>query len=90
MYNLIVLASKPSAWTHEHFIEWWRGEHAEVTYPLLLPERPQKIGLVLPRVPRSEQPIAPRRLVVLHPRIMSGRDGDGVPRAGAGEDRPEL
>ncbi|MDZ5622385.1 EthD family reductase [Nocardioides bizhenqiangii] len=34
MYNLIVLASKPSAWTHEHFIEWWRGEHAEVTYPL--------------------------------------------------------
>lgn len=34
MYNLIVLASKPSAWTHEHFIEWWRGEHADVTYPL--------------------------------------------------------
>lgn len=34
MYNLIVLASKPSAWSHEQFIEWWRGEHAEVTYPL--------------------------------------------------------
>lgn len=34
MYNLIVLASKPSSWSHEDFIEWWRGEHAEVTYPL--------------------------------------------------------
>ncbi|NUS93955.1 MAG: EthD family reductase, partial [Nocardia sp.] len=34
MYNLIVLASRPSDWTHEQFIEWWRGEHAEVTYPL--------------------------------------------------------
>lgn len=34
MYNLIVLASKPSGWTHEQFIDWWRGEHADVTYPL--------------------------------------------------------
>ncbi|MCZ4538586.1 MULTISPECIES: EthD domain-containing protein [Dietzia] len=34
MYNLIVMASKPSEWTHEQFIEWWRGEHADVTYPL--------------------------------------------------------
>lgn len=34
MYNLIVLAAKPSDWTHEQFIEWWRGEHAEVTRPL--------------------------------------------------------
>jgi uncharacterized protein (TIGR02118 family) len=34
MYNLIVLAAKPSDWTHEQFIEWWCGEHAEVTYPL--------------------------------------------------------
>ncbi|ACU96820.1 EthD family reductase [Saccharomonospora viridis] len=34
MYNLIVLAAKPSDWTHEQFIEWWRGERAEVTYPL--------------------------------------------------------
>ncbi len=34
MYNLVVLASKPSAWSHEQFIEWWRGPHAEVTYPL--------------------------------------------------------
>ena len=34
MYNLIVLAARPSDWTHEQFIEWWRGEHAEVTYPL--------------------------------------------------------
>ena len=34
MYNLIVLAARPSDWTHEQFIGWWRGEHAEVTYPL--------------------------------------------------------
>ncbi|MEV5838809.1 EthD domain-containing protein [Nocardia sp. NPDC052112] len=34
MYNLIVLASRPNDWTHEQFIEWWRGEHAQVTYPL--------------------------------------------------------
>lgn len=34
MYNLIVLAARPSDWTHEEFISWWRGEHAEVTYPL--------------------------------------------------------
>jgi len=34
MHNLIVLASRPGDWTHEQFIEWWRGEHAEVTYPL--------------------------------------------------------
>jgi len=34
MYNLIVLASKPSEWSHDRFIEWWRGEHADVTYPL--------------------------------------------------------
>ncbi|MGY4101522.1 EthD family reductase [Nocardia sp. R16R-3T] len=34
MYNMIVLAARPNDWTHEQFIEWWRGEHAEVTYPL--------------------------------------------------------
>ncbi|AXK85184.1 conserved hypothetical protein [Nocardia farcinica] len=34
MYNLIVLAARPGDWTHEQFIDWWRGEHAEVTYPL--------------------------------------------------------
>ncbi|WP_046470196.1 EthD domain-containing protein [Allosalinactinospora lopnorensis] len=34
MYNLIVLASRPSDWTHQQFINWWRGEHAEMTYPL--------------------------------------------------------
>lgn len=34
MYNLIVLAARPSDWTHEQFIDWWRGEHAEMTYPL--------------------------------------------------------
>ncbi|MFI5957478.1 EthD family reductase [Cryptosporangium sp. NPDC051539] len=34
MYNLILMASKPDDWTHEQFITWWRGEHAEMTYPL--------------------------------------------------------
>jgi uncharacterized protein (TIGR02118 family) len=34
MYNLIVLAARPHDWTHEQFIDWWRGEHADVTYPL--------------------------------------------------------
>ena len=34
MYNLIVLAARPDDWTHQQFIDWWRGEHAEVTYPL--------------------------------------------------------
>ncbi|WP_040795978.1 EthD family reductase [Nocardia higoensis] len=34
MFNLILLAARPSDWTHEQFIEWWRGPHAEVTFPL--------------------------------------------------------
>lgn len=34
MYNLVVLAARPNDWTHEQFIQWWRGEHAEVTYLL--------------------------------------------------------
>jgi uncharacterized protein (TIGR02118 family) len=34
VYNLVILASKPSDWTHDQFIEWWRGEHADMTYGL--------------------------------------------------------
>lgn len=34
MYDLIVLAARPSDWTHEQFMTWWRGEHADVTFPL--------------------------------------------------------
>ena len=34
MYNLILLAAKPNEWTHEQFISWWRGEHADLTYGL--------------------------------------------------------
>lgn len=34
MYNLVLLASKPDDWTHEQFIAWWRGEHADMTYGL--------------------------------------------------------
>jgi uncharacterized protein (TIGR02118 family) len=31
MYDLVLLASRPSDWTHEQFIEWWRGPHANLT-----------------------------------------------------------
>lgn len=31
MYNLVLLAARPPDWTHDQFIDWWRGEHAEVT-----------------------------------------------------------
>jgi uncharacterized protein (TIGR02118 family) len=34
MFNLALLAARPPDWSHERFIEWWRGEHAEMTYPL--------------------------------------------------------
>ena len=34
MYNLVLLAARPPDWTHERFIDWWRGEHAELTYRL--------------------------------------------------------
>ncbi|GAA1724317.1 EthD family reductase [Aeromicrobium alkaliterrae] len=34
MYNLILMASRPDDWTHEQFITWWRGEHADQTYGL--------------------------------------------------------
>lgn len=34
MYNLVLLASRPPDWTHEQFIAWWRGPHAELTYRL--------------------------------------------------------
>ena len=34
MYNLILLAARPPDWTHERFIAWWRGEHAELTVRL--------------------------------------------------------
>jgi uncharacterized protein (TIGR02118 family) len=34
VYDLVVMASKPSDWTHEQFIAWWRGPHADVTLSL--------------------------------------------------------
>ncbi|MEU0817674.1 EthD family reductase [Streptomyces mirabilis] len=34
MYNLVLLAARPPDWTHERFIDWWRGEHAELTRQL--------------------------------------------------------
>lgn len=54
MYNLILLASRPPDWTHERFIEWWRGEHAELTcrLPGLRSWRHTEIDAALE--PRSE------------------------------------
>jgi len=34
VYNLILLAARPPEWTHERFIAWWRGPHAELTSAL--------------------------------------------------------
>ncbi|MBW8793258.1 MAG: EthD family reductase [Streptomyces sp.] len=34
MYNLVLLAARPPEWTHERFITWWRGEHAELALAL--------------------------------------------------------
>lgn len=34
MHNLILMAARPDDWTHEQFIGWWRGDHAELTYRL--------------------------------------------------------
>jgi uncharacterized protein (TIGR02118 family) len=34
LYNLVLLAARPPDWTHERFIAWWRGEHAELTLRL--------------------------------------------------------
>jgi len=34
VYSLVVLAARPPDWTHDRFIAWWRGEHADVTRTL--------------------------------------------------------
>jgi uncharacterized protein (TIGR02118 family) len=34
VYDLVLLASRPSDWTHDQFISWWRGPHAEMTLKL--------------------------------------------------------
>lgn len=34
MYDLVLLAAKPPDWTHEQFIGWWRGPHADATLKL--------------------------------------------------------
>lgn len=31
MYALVVMASRPPEWTHDQFIAWWRGDHADLT-----------------------------------------------------------
>ncbi|MER6081027.1 EthD family reductase [Streptomyces sp. NPDC001833] len=54
MYNLVLLAARPPEWTHERFIAWWRGEHAELalTLPGLRSWRHTDIDTALE--PRSE------------------------------------
>lgn len=54
MYTLVVLASRPPEWSHEQFIAWWRGEHAELTR--LLPGLRSWRHVALDRAlePRSE------------------------------------
>jgi uncharacterized protein (TIGR02118 family) len=54
MYNLVLLAAGPPEWTHEQFIAWWRGEHAELTcrLPGLRAWRHTEVELALD--PRSE------------------------------------
>ncbi|WP_216586755.1 EthD family reductase [Streptomyces brasiliscabiei] len=54
MYNLVLLAARPPDWTHERFIDWWRGEHAELTrrLPGLRSWRHTEIDAALE--PRSE------------------------------------
>jgi uncharacterized protein (TIGR02118 family) len=54
VYNLVLLASRPPDWTHERFIDWWRGEHAEMTcgLPGLRSWRHTEIDTALE--PRSE------------------------------------
>lgn len=34
MYELVLIASRPPGWTHDEFIGWWRGPHAELTVRL--------------------------------------------------------
>nr|WP_223864837.1 EthD family reductase [Streptomyces sp. 5-6(2022)] len=54
MYNLVLLAARPPEWTHERFITWWRGDHAELTrrLPGLRSWRHTEIDAALE--PRSE------------------------------------
>lgn len=54
MYNLVLLAARPPDWTHEQFMTWWRGPHAELTYllPGLRAWRNTDIQIALE--PRSE------------------------------------
>lgn len=54
MYNLVVLASRPPGWTHERFITWWRGEHADVTRALPGLRRWRHIAVDRALEPRSD------------------------------------
>jgi hypothetical protein len=34
VYELVLIASRPPDWSHDEFIAWWRGPHAELTVRL--------------------------------------------------------
>ena len=57
---------------------------------LLLGQRPEKVGLILPRVAAAPEQVASRRLVAGDARIVAGRHRHRVPRPRAGEQRAEL
>ncbi len=54
MYDLVLLAARPPDWTHEQFIAWWRGPHAELTVALPGLRRWQHIEVQEAFEPRSE------------------------------------
>ena len=54
MYDLVLLAARPPEWTHEEFIAWWRGPHAELAVTLPGLRRWQHIEIEAALEPRSE------------------------------------
>src|SRR3989442_8798 len=57
---------------------------------LRLRQRPEEVGLILPRVPGAQEQVPPSRRVACHARIVARRDGRRLPGAGAPEERAEF
>ena len=57
---------------------------------LLLRERPEEVGLILPRVTGAQEQMPARRRVAPHARVVARRDGRRVPGASPPEERAEL
>ena len=54
MIKTVGLLTRKSGWTHEQFIAWWRGEHAELTVRLPGLRRWQHTEVESAFEPRSE------------------------------------